>query len=156
MSKKEEGTPCVSISKFSIVKAIVTFFKLGEEGKIEAFFERERKHLTRDIKSLETASSVLTQQHENNLEDLKDKLEDAVQAVEDAYMNVDADKVASKLGAQQFSNHYWDAITIAEANVKTLEEDVELVIEAYTEKIKNNDKQIKERARRLAKISAEA
>ena len=156
MSKDQEKAPCVSVSKFSIVKKIVTFFKLGEEGKIEAFFERERKQLTRGVNKLKTAADVLQQQHENTIEDLTEKMEDAVLAVENAYINVDANRVANNSDAASFSSIYWDNIMIAEGNVVTIQEELDSVNEAYAVKVKNNTKQMEEHARRLAKISAQA
>lgn len=156
MSKDQAGTPCVSISRFKLVKSIVTFFKLGEEGKIEKFFEKERKTLSRFIATLKTNNSVLKQSHENSLEDYKERMEDAHTAVEDAYMNVDADRVSNNHDAANFSNQYWDRIMVAEANILTLEESVKDAKEVYEALVAKNDKQIVEANRRLTRISAEA
>ncbi len=156
MSNSQKNGPVVSTSKFSLVKAIVTLFKLGEEGKIESFFERQRKALNRDIASSKTALSVLKQKHENQLEDYADKMEDAHENVINAYMNVEAEKVANNPSAIAYGEIYWERVTVAEANIVSLEESVKEIKEAYELKVKSIEKEIAERTRRLEKISAEA
>jgi vacuolar-type H+-ATPase catalytic subunit A/Vma1 len=144
-----------STSKYSLVRAIVTLFKLGEEGKIENFFARERKALERQVSKLEKALDVTEFNHKNALEDLADKIVDATAAIENAYTQVDAERVSSNSDCDSFASSYWRNIELAEANLKTLEEEQESVVEKYNATVKASKLQIAERKRRLSKISAE-
>ncbi len=144
-----------STSKYSLVRAIVTLFKLGEEGKIENFFARERKALERQVSKLEKALDVTEFNHKNALEDLADKIVDATAAIENAYTQVDAERVSSNSDCDSFASSYWRNIELAEANLKTLEEEQESVVEKYNATVKASKLQIAERKRRLSRISAE-
>lgn len=144
-----------STSKYSLVRAIVTLFKLGEEGKIENFFARERKALERQVSKLEKALDVTEFNHKNALEDLADKIVDATAAIENAYTQVDAERVSSNSDCDSFASSYWRNIELAEANLKTLEEEQDSIIAKYDETVKASKLQIAERKRRLSRISAE-
>ena len=155
MSKNNNDAPVVeSKSEYALVRAIVNFFKLGEEGKIESFFEKQRKVMKREIARVETALSVRKLAHDNAIEDLEERLEDAGEAVNTAYSGVDPEKVASNALQAEFGPQYWRAIELAEANVKTLTEDIEKLTEKYDEDVKELKAQIAERKRRMSKISA--
>lgn len=154
-NNKNNDAPVVeSKSEYALVRAIVNFFKLGEEGKIESFFEKQRKVMKREIAKVETALSVRKLAHDNLVEDLNERLEDAVEAVATAYSAVDPEKVASNALQATFGPEYWRTIELAEANVKTLTEDIESKTESYDEEVKKLNEQIAERKRRMVKISA--
>lgn len=152
MSKdNKEVTPN---SQFSLVRAIVTFFKLGEEGKIEDFFLKQRRILKRDISKLAKANEVMQFTHDNAMEDIDEKIEDAELAVANAFMQVDVERLGSNSDAEAFGRNYWSSIEIAEGNLKTLTESKEKAQEQHKEALKKSKEQIDERNRRLAKISA--
>jgi ABC-type transporter Mla subunit MlaD len=150
---EQKQTP--SASKYSLVRTIVTLFKLGEEGKIENFFARERKNLEREVSKLEKTLDVTEFNHKNAMEDLADKIVDATAAIDSAYTQVNADRVVSNSDCDAFATSYWRNIEIAEANLKTLEEDKEELETKYAETVKAAKLQIAERKRRLGRISAE-
>lgn len=154
MSKdKNNDAPVQSKSEFALVRRIVNFFKLGEEGKIESFFEKQRKVMKREIAKVETALSVMKLANDNNLEDLNERLEDAQEAVVTAYLNVDPERVASNALQAEFGSVYWKNVELAEANVKTLEEQIVAATEKHNDEVKKLNEQIAERKRRMVKIS---
>lgn len=154
MAKNQNNDAVVeSKSEFALVRRIVNFFKLGEEGKIESFFEKQRKVMKREIAKVQTALSVMKLAHENNIEDLTERLEDAQEAVTTAYVNVDPDRVASNALQAEFGPVYWKNVELAEANVKTLEEQIEAATESHNDEVKKLNEQIAERKRRMVKIS---
>jgi anti-sigma28 factor (negative regulator of flagellin synthesis) len=153
MSK--EQTPVVSTSKFSLVRKIVTLFKLGEEGKIESFFARQRKTMEREIDKLNKALEIKNFNFKNSKEDLSDAIEDAKQKIEDAYLQVDAEQVANNADADRFADTYWERIERAEAALSRLEKEATREEEEHDEDVKESKAQISERKRRLTRISAE-
>lgn len=153
MSK--ENTQPTSTSKYSLVRAIVTLFKLGDEGKVENFFVRQRRTLERDIEKLQKEMDLDKFNHKQELEDLDDQLVDGEAAVSDAYLQIDASQLVNNVSSDNFADEYWRTILRREANLKSIKEAKEKLEEAYEEKLENNKKEIAERKRRLSRISAE-
>lgn len=151
---KDNNDAIVCKSEFSLVRRIVTFFKLGEEGKIENFFEKQRKNLKREIAKLTKAVEVIVFTYDNDVEDLNDRIADAEAAIDNAYMQVDADVVASNAGADSFALDYWRNIELKEANLATLKELAIEMKETHTNVLKVKNDQIAERKRRMTMISA--
>jgi anti-sigma28 factor (negative regulator of flagellin synthesis) len=150
----KEETP-KSNSQYSIVRAIVTLFKLGEEGKVENFFARQRRAMSREVATLQKEMDLNKFNHEQALEDVDDKIADAKEAIENAYLQVDASKITNNADADRFADGYWDRVLAAEAHLKTLEEEKETLVEEYEEQLDENKQEIAERKRRVSKISAE-
>lgn len=150
---KDNQEAVVSKSEFSLVRAIVNLFKLGEEGKVETFFSKIRKTLTREVATLEKALEVINFNYTNDIEDAKEAILDAQAAVNDAYMQVDVKQLATSSDSENFAHTYWRQVELAEANLKTLEEKVESDKEAHEALVKKQKEQIAERKRRLVKIS---
>lgn len=154
MSAKKDNTEYVPKSEFSIVRKIVSFFKLGEEGKMESFFAKLRKALKRELETLDKRVDLLTFNHKRALEDLDESIEDATSAREDAFLQVDVNDISTNQDVDSFMPKYWRNIELAEANLKTLTEKREKMIEDYNDALKSEKEQIAERKRRMVMISA--
>ena len=150
----ENNKPVESKSDYSLVRRIVNFFKLGEEGKVENFFAKQRKTMNREVQTLEKRIDTMEFSHKQKLEDYDDRIEDAEANVENAYLAVDVDSLGTNESLTEFAEVYWNKVTLAEANLDTLREDRELCIEKHNEAVKAEREQMAERKRRLSKISA--
>ena len=153
MAKNNETPVVESKSQYALVRGIVNFFRLGDEGKIESFFEKQRKVMKREIAKLETAASVRKLAHDNSVEDLEERLEDAKEAAVTAYSAVNPAKVATNAMQADFGPDYWAKIELCEATVKTLEEQIADFKDSYKNELKAINDQIAERKRRMVKIS---
>lgn len=135
-----------------IVAKIMAALKLGEEGKIGSFFNKLESDFTREIKAIKHNISGLEFEHEQRLEKLNEQLEDAEKAVEDAWMNVTADRVATNAAQDSFKQDYLAAITIAEKRVSNIKNDIKDAKGEYKEKLEDLNDQISKYEARLARI----
>lgn len=126
--------------------------KLGDEGKVMSFFEREVKKQERSIKNLTTNRNTLTSTHESDLEDLNDQLADAKEAVEAAYFAITPEQVANNALQDSFSTTFWGNITRAENKVKSIEESIADLKKAHRAKLDDNQEQIDKYKARLKAI----
>lgn len=146
----------VSKSKFPLVRAIKAFLNLGDEGKLESFFQRVNKTLKKEntvnTKNLEN----LKFNHEQNLETLKDRLEDANEALDRAYMNVNVDRIQTNEQQEAHVDVYLAQIDDQLRVVSGIEKDIERAKEKYTEEAKQIQDQIDSNTKRLARVGEEA
>ncbi len=136
-----------------IVAKIMAALKLGEEGKIGSFFNKLESDFNREIKAIKHNISGLEFEHEQRLEKLNEQLEDAEKAVEDAWMNVTADKVGTNAAQDSFKHYYLAAITMAEAKVEQIKTNIKDAKGEYKERIEDLNNQIAKYEARLARIT---
>ena len=141
------------MTKLKIVAKVLALLNITEEGKIENFFMKQRKSLEKDIKNLNKNLDTLKDQHQDAIEDLNEKLEDARVRVTEAYTSVKVEDIDTNEKANQFADSYWNRIEIAENEVKRLKEQIENSEKAQQELIESIQKEIVERQRRLDMIS---
>lgn len=141
------------MTKLKIVAKVLALLNITEEGKIENFFMKQRKSLEKDIKNLNKNLDTLKDQHQDAIEDLNEKLEDARVRVTEAYTSVKVEDIDTNEKANQFADLYWNRIEIAENEVKRLEKQIEDSEKAQQELIESIQKEITERQRRLDMIS---
>lgn len=146
----------VSKSKNPLVRAIKAFLNLGDEGKLESFFQRVNKTLKKEntvnTKNLEN----LKFNHEQNLETLKDRLEDANEALDRAYMNINVDRIQTNEQQEAHVDVYLAQIDDQLRVVSGIEKDIERAKERYTEDAKQIQDQIDSNTKRLARVGEEA
>ncbi len=140
-------------TKTGIVAKILALLNLGEEGKIENFFEKQRKALQKDIKNLGKNLDTYEDQKAEALEELNEKLEDAKVKVEEAYTSVTVENVSTNEKANSFQDYYWDAVTRAENVVARLEAEIKTETEKYDKLIASVKDQTAKKQARLDKIS---
>lgn len=140
-------------TKTGIVAKILALLNLGEEGKIENFFEKQRKALQKDIKNLGKNLDTYEDQKAEALEELNEKLEDAKVKVEEAYTSVTVENVSTNERANSFQDYYWDAVTRAENVVARLEAEIKAETEKYDKLIASVKDQTAKKQARLDKIS---
>ena len=149
---QDAQTP-VSASKFSIVRAISAFLKLGDDGKLDSFFTRVVKTLNKEIAAHEANLKTIAFNFTQNLDELKDNLEDAQSALADAYMKVDVSRISTNEDQKDFMERYLENIDNHAAAVKRIEKSIESATEANEEKVKGIKEQVASLKERISKIS---
>ena len=148
--EKKDSTPC----KFKFVTAIMALFKMGDEGKFISFFSRLERDFNRSIEQLKINLSILKSTHDQQMTELNERLEDAVQAVEDAWLNVKPEQIATNALQEEFKDSYMYFIEQAEDTVDRIEESIEKAKEQYKEDREAINKQIKAYEARINKLIA--
>lgn len=143
------------VSKFSLVRAISAFLKLGEDGKLDSFFTRVVKTLGKEVAAHKKNLENLKFNHDQKIDELNDSLEDANTALSEAYMKVDMEQLGSNASQQSFQDVYLENIDTHELAVKKIEKEIEREKEDYSNKVKSIQEQIESLNKRIAKISAE-
>ena len=138
--------------KLGIVNAIMHILKLDDAGKIEKFFVRQTKEAAQSVSGIKTNMGIKKTQLEASIQKLEDKIEDAREAVKDAYTNVKVEDVATNADMESFSSKYWGKIRDAEDKVSKLEEELKFIKEKAGEEEKEDLAQIAKWESRIVKI----
>ncbi len=83
---------------------------------------------------------------------LNEKLEDAKEAVENAYDAVTLENLATNDSMTNFSERYWAKITRAEELVVAIEDELKRLTERHEKDLKEIQDQIAKREARIAKL----
>ena len=137
----------------SLVAKIMSILKLDDAGKVSKFFDREVKIFKRLIVQIE--ANIKTSEIQHNIDNVAsdEKIEDALEAVENAYMAVRLDEIEDNAAMELFRDSYWDKITNAEKSLKYLIERKKVSQEIYDkDKVDAKEMIIKYKAR-INKIS---
>lgn len=136
---KENATPK---SKFSLVRAIAAKLNLGEEGKLDNFFAKVVKTLTREMTALKKNLDTRKFNYEQELDELHDKLVDAQDALAGTYESVDVDSIKTNEDQNNYIDVYLNNINRATQKVRDIEERIKNLQEAYEEGKEETEKQI--------------
>jgi len=128
--------------KLGIVEKIMRKLQLGDEGKIGSFFDKQVKKSEKAIRDLKRNQETLKNRYEDDVVDLKDKLQDAQEALKDAYENVTPEDVHNNAAMLEFESTYWRGVGIAKHEVERLEKSLEAKKENYTDEMKVIEKEI--------------
>jgi len=139
--------------KLSLVERVLAFLNLTDNDRVKAFFERQVKALKRDEKNLSKNIDTLTDQKVDELEKISDKIADAEEAVEAAYLNVSLEDVKTNEKADGFASTYWYNIEKAEKVVMDLNKKYEETEEKFDKQINALQEQLAETRRRIEIIS---
>jgi hypothetical protein len=140
------------MSKMTLSEKIAAALKLGDAGKINNFFERERRELERSIRANQKNIEAAEYAAEQKTDELRYKLEDAHDSVEAAYLNITPENVATNALQEQFSPVYWAGVKAAEDNVVRLEKEISDVQDQLKEKREGLEKQIQKLQTRISVI----
>lgn len=128
--------------KLSIVEKIMRKLQLGDEGKIGSFFEKQVDKSRKAIRDLNRNKETLKNRYEDDVTDLKDKLQDAQEALNDAYENVTPEDVKSNAAMLEFESTYWAGVKSAKREVERLEKALENREKTHKEEIEAVDKEV--------------
>lgn len=141
------------VSKYSIVNRIYAFFQEGDAAQWTKFMDRIIKKLTREIEGLK--KNISTHRFKSNqiLDDIADKLEDAEQALEEAYLNIPVGSINTNAAQNAYLEVYLTAIEDRESYIKELEAYKEKEKEELKEYIAKCNEQIRVRKERIDKLT---
>ena len=140
------------MKKKGIVASIMAALKLGEEGKIGSFFNKLENEFEREIKSIKHNIKGEELEHDHAVESLKAKIEDAKKAIEDAWMNITAEQVATNAMQESFKGSYLSNVTMKEMELVRLEDQLKKINSSYEASITDLNEQIDKYEARLKKI----
>ena len=140
------------MKKQGIVASIMAALKLGEEGKIGSFFNKLENEFEREIKSIKHNIKGEELEHDHAVESMKAKIEDAKKAIEDAWMNITAEQVATNAMQDSFKDSYLSNVTLKEVELKRLEDQLERINKSHDESLEDLNGQIDKYEARLKKI----
>jgi len=123
-------------STLKIVNRIAAFLKLGDAGKLEAFFRRIIKTLTRENTAHKKNIEVIKFNLKTSVDELNDKLADAKEALDETYNNVDITKITNNADQTAYMEVYLTAVSKAKDVIKNIEENLEKKQEEVGEEIK--------------------
>ena len=128
-------------SSFSIVRKIASFLKLGDEGKLQSFFTRGIKKFNKEITAHQKNLGNLKFNYEQELDTLKDKLEDAQTVMVEATMKVDV--ISTNADQDAFFEIYVDNLDRCSLEITSIEKGIAKLKENYKIAVEDTEKQIK-------------
>lgn len=142
-----------SVKSLGIVKAVMAFFNLGEEGKLASFFGKLIRQYEKAIQALKHNLSTVNFNHERNLENLNEQLQDANDNLEDAYRNVDIERIKTNADQDSFMKIYENSLDEAETRISRIESSIEAAKEAHEAQVIEINDQIAEYQRRIDNLT---
>lgn len=130
-------------SKYALVNLIMKVLKLDDAGILEKFFDKQVKRLNRDIKTSEQNIKAITSNFEVKRDELLEQIEDAEEAVINAYTAINPDDLKNNAAMAEFEEDYWNRITIAENDVQNLKDDLVDLEDNYKAEVKEIEADIK-------------
>ena len=143
-----------TLSEFSLVRKISAFLKLGETGKLESFFQRVIKTLSKEISAHKKNLDTLKFNYTQEIEDIDDEIQDAQVAYEESFMKVDIDKIGTNEAQKDFQEVYLANIDAKALVVENLKKKKEEATQAYDALVKETQEQIDSLTKRVQAISA--
>ncbi len=139
----------------SLLNRIKAILKVGEEGKVQSFLEREEKKLRRSVAGYERTIENLQFNLQTTVDSLEDKLDDARTSLSSAYEAITGEDVATNAAQDSFSSVYWGAVDAAEAEVTRIEEQIKSETETTENEIEVYEEKIAKVNSRIAVITGE-
>lgn len=143
-----------TLSEFSLVRKISAFLKLGETGKLESFFQRVIKTLSKEISAHKKNLDTLKFNYTQEIEDIDDEIQDAQVAYEESFMKVDIDKIGTNEAQKDFQEVYLANIDAKAIVVENLKKKKDRATELYEASVKETQEQIDSLTKRVEAISA--
>ena len=137
----------------ALVNKIMSILKLDDAGKLEKFFAGEVKSIKNGIKAIEMNKQTAALQHEMALSGIDSQIEDAEEALKDAYTAVTMDDISNNDAMKSFSEKYWSNIEAKENKLQRLKDDRRARIEAYDKELERRNEKIANQEARIAAIS---
>lgn len=151
MSNKEAAQGANVFS--ALVTKIMAILKLDDAGRLSKFFENEVKSIKNGIKAIEMNKQTAALQHEMTLSEIDSQIEDAEEALKDAYAAVTIEDISNNDAMKAFSSRYWANIDNKDYTLASLKENREAVIKAYEEQLKIRNEKIAKQEARIKAIS---
>lgn len=142
-----------TVTEYAIVKRIMSVLKLDEAGKISKLYDVLVKDSKRAIAQLEANIKAQALQFEIDIDSFDERIEDAQEAVVQAFENVTLEDVSTNSKIDDFKEVYLRNIDRAETSVKMIEEEKADYTEEYDEQVKDMNEQIAAYKARIEKFT---
>ena len=136
-----------------LVAKVCALLKIGDEGKVAAFFARQLRVLNQNLARAKRNVETLKEQKREALEELADKIEDATLAIEESFTAVDVERIGNNANSDDFATDYWNRISNAESTLEALQESKEESIKNWDSKIKEAEETVAHLTKRIESIS---
>jgi hypothetical protein len=139
-------------SKFAIVNTICALLNLGEFGKIENFISKTVRVLKNEVEDYKRNIATNRYIHKGKFASMQEDLEDAEQALEDAYNHVQTERLGSNADIKKYREEYLADIYVAETNVEAVKESIESDKKMHEKVLESDKDEIKWREVRINKL----
>ena len=130
------------VTELAIVKRIMAKLQLGDAGKLGSFFAKQVKNAEKAIRDLERNKVTLKNQYGDDVQDLKDQIEDATEALQDAYDAVVPEDVKNNAAMAAFEQVYWSNVKSAKRKIDALNVSLDDLKERNKEATKSIDEEV--------------
>ena len=153
--KKEQVTTVEKEESFfsDLVSEVLKLLKMDDAGKVSKFFKKEVKRLKEEIKTFEMNKQTAEMEFERRLSKYDSQIEDAEEAVKEAYTKIQVEELTSNEDMENFSAKYWSNINDKEYLLESLVDARKRAVEQYEITVKERDEKIAKRVQRIEKIS---
>ena len=121
-------------SSFKLVNKLAELFKIGDQGRVDSLFTTGLKETTRDIKTLKGNLSQVQNLFDNEIEELKDQLEDAQSDLDNQFQTINPEELGSKEAEKRVFKRFVADRQTLKANVDSIKE----AIKDRKERFKND------------------
>lgn len=149
-----KNTEDCGIFQFSISRTVCTLLKLGNGGKLDSFLLRVIKTLKKEIILLTKNLDTLKFNHEQTLDELNDKLDDAQESLQNSYFEINVDKIATNESQKAYEEVYLENIDRHQAVVKNILTKIQETKDSYEVNVLDLEEEIASRQTRIDTISA--
>jgi flagellar biosynthesis chaperone FliJ len=136
-----------------LVAKICELLKIGEEGKVAAFFARQLRSLNTNLGKAQRNLESLKAQKNEVMVEYQDGIEDATIAVDDAFLAVDVERIGNNANSDDFAFEYWSRISEAEARLESITKEKESAEEHWNNQIEEAEKVVAHLKKRIETIS---
>ena len=136
-----------------LVAKICELLKIGEEGKVAAFFARQLRSLNTNLGKAQRNLESLKAQKNEAMVEYQDGIEDATIAVDDAFLAVDVERIGNNANSDDFAFEYWSRISEAEARLESITKEKESAEEHWNNQIEEAEKVVAHLKKRIETIS---
>lgn len=149
-----KNTEDCGIFQFSISRTVCTLLKLGNGGKLDSFLLRVIKTLKKEIVLLTKNLDTLKFNHEQTLDELNDKLDDAQESLQNSYFEINVDKIATNESQKAYEEVYLENIDRHQSVVKNILTKIQETKDSYEVNVLDLEEEIASRQTRIDTISA--
>jgi hypothetical protein len=137
----------------TLTEKFMALFNIGDEGKVQSFFDRQRKRLVRSVEANKRLmENEIKFNYPGRLEVLTDELSDAKGAEEGSYLTLDVEKIGTKAEQDSYAIKYWENVDKLGAVVDAIEEQISKAKADHETVVDDLKDQITNAEARIAKI----
>lgn len=122
------------IKNLSLTGRILALFNAGDEGKVNSFLLKVIRDREKQIATREQNMKAIQFEHDNNITTLREKLEDAEEDYNDAFLNVDPAKIDNNTKQSEHIDTYLGKIEAKLSVVESYKSQIKSANTAFSDK----------------------